>query len=130
MSITIRPDKESWNKFWAKQHEIIKQHKAVPESAVRSATQLVLRRIKLKIAAENLIDSGTYRRSVNAIIKKVANDAWHGEVGTWVEYAPYLEYRKNWFHRAPEGFKIFERAMEESFDDIIKIIMVELNKIR
>lgn len=130
MSITIRPDKASWNKFWQKQREIVEQHKRVPEKAVRAATQLVLRRVKLKIAAENLIDSGTYRRSVNAVVKRIANDAWAGEVGTWVEYAPYLEYRKNWFHRAPGGFKIFERVMEESFDDIIKIIMTELGKIK
>jgi hypothetical protein len=130
MSITIRPDKASWNKFWEKQRDIVKQHKAVPEAAVRAATTLVLRRVKLLIGKENLIDSGTYRRSVNAVVGKIANDAWQGEVGTWVEYAPYLEYRRNWFHRAPDGFKIFERAMEESFDDIIKIIMIELEKIK
>lgn len=130
MSITIRPDKASWNKFWEKQRDIVKQHKAVPEAAVRAATALVLRRVKLKIAAENLIDSGTYRRSVNSVVKKIAQDAWQGEVGTWIEYAVYLEYRRNWFHRAPDGFKIFERVMEESFDDIIKIIMIELEKIK
>lgn len=130
MSITIRPDKASWDEFWRRQREIVKQHKRVPEKAVRAATTLVLRRIKNLISAENLIDSGTYRRSVNAVVEKMAADAWQGSVGTWVEYAPYLEWRQNWFHRAPGGFRIFERAMEESFDDIIKIIMTELEKIK
>lgn len=130
MSITIRPDKESWNKFWAKQQDIVRQHKKIPGVAIEQATMLVWRRVKLRIAERGLIKSARYRGSVGAVVQKIGDDIASGMVGSWIEYAPYLEYRKGWYHKAPEGFKIFESVMEDSFDDIIKIIMIELGKIK
>lgn len=146
--------RKDFEQFFERQKQIVQTTKReVPKRAIQRATALVVRRVKIKIKEKGLIRSGNYRRSVNAVVRKIAGDVWTGAVGTWVHYAEWLEdgtrphiiSPRNGkrlvfagkdgkivsvpyvYHPGTKAYKVFTESIGESFDEIVAIIVEELD---
>jgi hypothetical protein len=62
--------------------------RAIPERAVRRGTFELLKLVQAKVPKV----TSTLVRSITAVVKKISDDVVEGKVGTWLEYARYVEY--------------------------------------
>ena len=61
--------------------------KRVPDAAIRRGAFALLRLIQAKAPKK----TGTLVRSLHVLVRKISADLMEGRVGTWLEYARYLE---------------------------------------
>lgn len=62
--------------------------RAIPELAVRRGTFELLKLVQSKVPKV----TSTLVRSITAVVKRISADVVEGKVGTWLEYARYVEY--------------------------------------
>ncbi len=62
--------------------------RGIPELAVRRGTFELLKLVQSKVPKV----TSTLVRSISAAVKRISADIVEGKVGTWLEYARYIEY--------------------------------------
>ncbi|MGE5487567.1 MAG: HK97 gp10 family phage protein [bacterium] len=62
--------------------------RAIPDRAVRRGTFELLKLVQTKVPKV----TSTLVRSITAVVKRISADVVEGKVGTWLEYARYVEY--------------------------------------
>ena len=87
------------------------QIRKVPDSAIRRGTFELLRRIQAKSPKK----TGTLVRSLHADIQRLTADLIEGRVGTWLEYARWLEEGTGLYGPRKQAIQIVPRAKKGLF---------------
>lgn len=104
--ITVRIDNQELKKAFANINKYSKRTKAKVRTQVAASSLKIESRTKILLTRQRAVDTGRLRSSYKAIFKRNGLGA---EVGTNVEYAPFIEFGTSRMRARPSLFPAAEQ---------------------